>query len=165
MINLIKGASFANRLRGFSVLSVIVGFLWILARVSFFSTYLIYGTLIFAAGIMAGIASGYYFEQRELKIIKEKGEKKLTIGTWLLAFSGLFIILGLLWVFSSQTNLFTVQVIMAALYFFSAPFIPSLTEARIYIIKKWQGTNQCEVLSDIGFFSGRIYASPPKFGR
>jgi hypothetical protein len=162
MIKVIKGESLTYRLRGFSVVYAVIGALWIWTSTTLVSIFIIYGILIFALGIIAGIASGYYFEKRELKIIKEKGETKLATGTTLLVLLILIGIFALSWMFWPQLGLFATQTktIAAALQVFVGPALPAFGETQIYVIKKWQSLNQSEVLTDTGFFSGRIYAIP-----
>ncbi len=158
----IKGAPLSYRLEGITVLTAIAGFLWLSTSANVFVYSMLLGTMIFAIGTIAGVACGYFFEQRELRMIKEKGERKLTIVTWLLVIGGLMVIFALLWVFSPQINLYTPQsrVITRVLYVFSAPFLPAFAGTRVYVIKKWQSKNQTEILCDSGYFTARIYASP-----
>jgi RsiW-degrading membrane proteinase PrsW (M82 family) len=164
---MIRSTSLAERLRIFLILWIFIGALYILPYLFVFFVYPFYEMLLIIVGLMTGMAFGYFFEKRQLRIIEEKGENRMTrsytltviavlVGAAIVSFALLLLFLPA----SIWWNWPLWRLIGGFGFTLLAPIAPAMFEARILMIKKWQRKNQKEIFNDSGFLTSRLYAVP-----
>ena len=120
------------------------------------------GVSLFMCGILLGLAAGYFFEQRELGFIEEKGEKeswspysskgRLIVAAAILGILGAIVLGGL--VVKSETSIFYLR----AFSIFISSLAPTLYITRIWLLKRWQREHQKEIIfEETSILTTRIY--------
>jgi hypothetical protein len=140
--------------------TILIGFFTFPLVMTFYPYYSILSLTI---GIVAGVAFGYLFEKRILRIIEKKGQygsnSSVSLGESLgMAIFILIIIFGI----SARLAPFVSVKDVGLIFLFALSEIPASCVVSVRVVKQWEKKNQMKILNDTYLLAAkRIYVLPP----